>query len=106
MYRTTEAAITKFPSACYQKFNTEHEAKRFIDEWKDAYADVWRQTIRRGLDEGWKPEDLKVDIGRILDRIDDRRVKDEDEESICSRVEDLELDRRRRDSGVKSRSLV
>lgn len=104
MYRATEAATKKFPSACYQKFDTEHEAKRFIAEWKDAYADVWRRAIRKGLDEGLKPEDLKVDIGRILNRVNNGGVKDEDEESICSGFEDLGLGRR--DPGVMSRSLV
>lgn len=47
-----------------------------------------------------------MDIGRILSRVEDRGVKDEDEGSICSGIEDLALDERRRDSGVKSRSLV
>lgn len=56
------------------------------------------------MDEGLKPEDLKVDIGRILNRVNNGGVKDEDEESICSGFEDLGLGRR--DPGVMSRSLV
>jgi len=106
VYRATEEAVTGFRSACHQKFDTGHEAKQFIEEWKDAYADIWRRAIRRALDEGWKPEDLKVDIRKILDRVEDKRVKDEGEESICSQLEDLELDKKGRDSGVKSRSLI
>jgi len=106
VYRTTKAAVTGFPSACHGRFDTEYEARRFIEEWKDAYADIWRLAIRQGLDEKWRPEDLKVDLEKVLNKVDDGRVKDEDEESICSQFEDLELDRRRRDSGVRSRSLV
>lgn len=78
-------ATSEFTSACHESFSTEHEARQFIEDWREAYADVWRLKIRRGLNEGWKPEDLAVDISNIM-------VKEGVlVESACKKFEELDI---------------
>ncbi|KAK2741271.1 hypothetical protein FQN55_008368 [Onygenales sp. PD_40] len=48
-----KAAVEGVDSACHQRFDTELEARRFIEEWKDAHADTWRREIRKALDQQW-----------------------------------------------------
>lgn len=56
---------------CFQRFGTEQEEEGFIEEWKDAYADVLARAIRQGLDNGWKPKDMEFHIRSLLLRDDD-----------------------------------
>lgn len=67
-----KGAVEGITSACHQRFDTEEEAKKFIEDWKDAYAEIWRRAIRQGLDDGWKPKDMDVDIGKFLTKMDDK----------------------------------
>ena len=87
-YSDAEAATEGFSGACHKRFNNELEAKAFIEDWKDGYANTWQRAIRQGLDDGWKPNDLKYDIGKILVKVD---VKVGDEETLCSKLEQLDI---------------
>ncbi|KAJ5873622.1 uncharacterized protein N7473_013181 [Penicillium subrubescens] len=54
-------STSQYQNACHQRFNTEREARGFIEDWNDAYADAWRWEIRKGLHDGWKAKSLKFD---------------------------------------------
>lgn len=67
LIRSRKARIrTEGTTACFEGFRTEEEASDFIEDWKDAYADVWRREIRRGLDNGWRPRDMAFEIEAVL----------------------------------------
>ncbi|RJE27008.1 hypothetical protein PHISCL_00709 [Aspergillus sclerotialis] len=66
-WKDAEESI-KGTSACHERFSTEQEAKQFIEDWKDAYADTWRRAIRQALDNGWRPKDMELDIEPFLVR--------------------------------------
>lgn len=87
-YSLAKEATEGVKDNCHERFNIELEAKGFIDNWKDAYADIWRRAIRQGLDSGWKPKDMQLDIGKILIKADD---KIEDEETVCKKLGLLDI---------------
>lgn len=52
--------IDEITGACHKRFKTRAQAEAFIEDWKESFADVWRQEVRRALDRGhW----WSVDIG-------------------------------------------
>ncbi|KAL2818255.1 hypothetical protein BDW59DRAFT_165587 [Aspergillus cavernicola] len=59
-WQAVEKVTKGFKSACHQRFDSEREAKEFIQDWKDAYA-----------------EDLKFDIASTLIKIDGKVDTDE-----------------------------
>ncbi|ODM16944.1 hypothetical protein SI65_07342 [Aspergillus cristatus] len=97
-WEDAKGATSGFTSACHESFRTEHEAKQFIEDWREACADVWRLEIRRGLNDGWKPEDLAVDISKIMAK-EGVLV-----ESACKKFEELDI--AGKNGGIKSESLV
>lgn len=81
-YRDAEEEI-KGTTASYERFSTEREAEEFIEEWKNAYADSWRWEIRQGLNNGWIPKDMKLDVGSFLVKMDS--------ESLDAKFEQIDI---------------
>ncbi|KZL87252.1 ribonuclease h1 [Colletotrichum incanum] len=55
------------PGACCKKFRTKEQAEAFIEEWKQAVADVLVRSIREALDQGMRPKDMSLDISGLFD---------------------------------------
>jgi hypothetical protein len=58
--------ISGVSGACYKCFKTEAQAEAFIEDWKKSYAKVVRQAVRKGLDEGLRPEDMSLNVKELL----------------------------------------
>ena len=54
--------VEKISGACYKRFRTFAQAEAFIEDWKESFADVWRSAIRKGLDQGLRPCDMKLGV--------------------------------------------
>jgi hypothetical protein len=61
--------VKEIPGACYKCFQTEAQAKAFIEDWKDSYAEVVRQAVRKGLDKGLRPQDMSVNVEGLLQEV-------------------------------------
>ncbi|KAI0570488.1 Cauli-VI domain-containing protein [Pyrenophora tritici-repentis] len=59
-------ATHEISSACHKCFRTEAQAKAFIEDWKESYAEVVRQAVRKGLDEGLRPRDMSLNVEGLL----------------------------------------
>ena len=66
----SELEVKEAKYACHKKFRTRDQAEAFIEDWKESFADVWRRTIREGLDRGLRPNDMKLSIDGILRKTD------------------------------------
>ena len=58
--------IHEVPGACYKRFRTQKQAEAFIEDWKEAYAEIWRRAVKEGLDKGLRPQDMKLNTQEIL----------------------------------------
>ncbi|KAH8691794.1 hypothetical protein BGW36DRAFT_386330 [Talaromyces proteolyticus] len=61
-----EAKVNEFSGSCHKAFRTRAQAEAFIEDWKDTYAEIWRRDIRKALDQGLRPENMKVQVEKIL----------------------------------------
>jgi hypothetical protein len=61
-----EKSTSGYKDACHQRFNTELEAREFIEDWNDAYADILRWEVRKGLHGGWKARNLKLNLVSVF----------------------------------------
>jgi hypothetical protein len=55
--------------ACYKCFRTEAQAEAFIKDWKESYAEVVRQEVRKGLEEGFRPRDMSLNVKGLLQEV-------------------------------------
>lgn len=62
----SEPEVESSSGSCYQRFRTRAQAEAFIEDWKEAYAEVWRRAIRDGLDRGLRPCNMKINLTGIL----------------------------------------
>src|SRR6185312_10233700 len=58
----SEPKITEVPGACHKRFRTQDQAQAFIEDWKQALADVYREAIKTALDKGFRQSDLKLSV--------------------------------------------
>lgn len=58
--------IDEISCACYKRFRTEAQAKAFIEDWKESFAEVCRRAIKEGLDQGLRPSDMKLNMERLF----------------------------------------
>ncbi|MCJ1479360.1 hypothetical protein MMC13_008045 [Lambiella insularis] len=58
--------IQEFPGACHKRFKTNAQAQVFIEDWKESYADVLRSEVKKALDRGLQPKDMKFGTENIL----------------------------------------
>lgn len=77
MCRTAQQSVNGLPNACHQLFDTELQAREFIEDWNEAFADIWYREIRNGLRKGWKAKSLGFNLEAILFRSDSETVLDE-----------------------------
>jgi predicted nucleotidyltransferase len=59
-------SIHEIDGACYKRFRTKEQAEAFIEDWKEAYAEVVRRVVKEALDEGLRPQNMKLDAKEIL----------------------------------------
>ena len=69
--------------ACHERFNSKEQAESFIEDWKTAYADVIRKEVKKVLDQGCKPRNIKMDVSGLF-------IETSKEEAIDKIVEDFE----------------
>ena len=50
---------------CHKHFRTELQAKAFIEDWKETFADVCRRSIKQKLDDGFRPNDMELSIKKM-----------------------------------------
>jgi len=58
--------VHEFPGACHKHFRTKEQAEAFIEDWKETFLEVLHRALKNALDEGLRPQDLKLDTQRIL----------------------------------------
>lgn len=68
----TELKVKYQSGACHKRFRTRSQAEAFIEDWKDSLADVWREEIKNGLDQGLRPRNMKFSAEDILIRHDEQ----------------------------------
>lgn len=61
-----ETEVDEVSGACHKRFRTRAQAEAFIEDWKEAFADVWRRAIKKGLDQGLRPRDMKLIVEDVL----------------------------------------
>lgn len=61
--------VDGFLENCYKRFETRHEADAFIEDWKQSFADAYRWEIKKALDQGFRPHDMKFSVQGILHEI-------------------------------------
>lgn len=48
------------------------QAKAFIEDWKESYAEVWYELIKEALDRGFRPRDTRAfksrEMGLIIEQ--------------------------------------
>lgn len=55
---------------CHKQFRTDLQAKAFIEDWKDSFADVCRRSIRAKLDDGFSPNDMELSIKKMSQAVE------------------------------------
>lgn len=74
--------VHKISGACYKRFRTEAQAKAFIEDWKESFAEVSRRAIKGKLDQGLRPRDMKLSMDGLLDNRDEETTGEEITESL------------------------
>lgn len=69
------------------KLSTKEEAEDFIASWKQAFADVSRRAFIQGLENGWKPRDMKFNVGSLLMMRDDGINTEQNEDTKAPGIE-------------------
>ncbi|KAL3476026.1 hypothetical protein BJX99DRAFT_258918 [Aspergillus californicus] len=62
----TKTAVDGFKSACFQKFDTECEARKFIEIWQDTYLKICMAVIKEKPRHGWLPCDLVFNASSLV----------------------------------------
>lgn len=52
--------------ACHKCFRTRAQAEAFVEDWKTTYANLMHEKMKRTLDEGYRPHDMKMDSSDLL----------------------------------------
>ena len=76
--------IHEISGACHKRFKTEVQAKAFIEDWKESFADLWRREVKQALDRGLRPRDMKVSIDGILHEAGEDNVAEDLEKHLGS----------------------
>ncbi|CEJ82771.1 hypothetical protein VHEMI02819 [[Torrubiella] hemipterigena] len=70
--------VEQAPGACHQRFRTRQQADAFREDWNESVAYIYYKEIKKALDEGKRPLDMKFDISGlrlvqrdIVDAVDD-----------------------------------
>lgn len=48
--------------SCYKRFRTQQQAEDFIKDWKQTVASLYLAAIKKALDEGLRPKDMKFRV--------------------------------------------
>lgn len=52
--------------ACHKRFKTQQQAEDFIEDWKQSFTEAYAMELKRALDQGSRPRDLKLSLKDIL----------------------------------------
>lgn len=63
----SEEEVKEVPGACFKRFRTSEQAQAFIEDWEESFADVWQREMRAKLHQGFRPRDMGLTLGGILD---------------------------------------
>jgi len=69
----SEPKVSEVSGACHKRFRTKDQAQAFIEDWKQSFADVYREAIKEALDKGFRPPDLKLSVVGILHETETKR---------------------------------
>jgi hypothetical protein len=58
--------VDGFEGACHKRFRTETQAQAFIKDWNESYVQVFSRELKKGLDRGLQPRNMKLDVHGIL----------------------------------------
>jgi viroplasmin and RNaseH domain-containing protein len=58
--------VDGFEGACHKRFRTEAQAQAFIEDWNESYAQVVYREVKKGLDRGLQPRNMKPNVDGIL----------------------------------------
>ncbi|KAJ6101902.1 hypothetical protein N7486_004329 [Penicillium sp. IBT 16267x] len=81
-----EKEVVGEEGSCHKRFRTMAQAEAFIEDWKETYAEIWREMIKEALDQGYRP--LESDAFRPHKMRSMIKVLFRDA-SECSEVDDL-----------------
>lgn len=77
----------KFRGVCHKWFRTKAQAEAFIEDWKETYAEVWRMEVKKGLDQGLRPRDMKLRIEGILYEGGEDRIAEDITKHFATKLE-------------------
>lgn len=58
--------IDEISGACHKRFKTNGQAEAFIEDWKESFAGVWGREMKKALDQGLRPWDMKLSMEGVL----------------------------------------
>ena len=58
--------IDEIHGACHKRFRTEAQAKAFIKDWNESFADVCRRVVKGKLEKGVRPRDITLSVEGLL----------------------------------------
>ena len=58
--------IHEVSGACHKRFRTREQAEAFMEDWIKTYAEVWRREMKKKLNQGFRPYDMKLDTEGVL----------------------------------------
>lgn len=59
--------------SCHRHFRTREQADAFIEDWKESVTLIYKKEIKKALDQGERPLDMKFDISGLF-QVDDTKV--------------------------------
>ena len=51
----SEKEVTEEKGSCHNQFRAMAQAEAFIEDWKETYAEIWREMIKAALYRGYRP---------------------------------------------------
>ena len=58
--------VHEIPGACYKRFRTEAQAKAFIEDWIESFADVCRRVVKEKSKGGVRPQGMTLSVEGLL----------------------------------------
>lgn len=55
-----EKEVSEEKGSCHKRFRTMAQAKAFIVDWKESYAEIWCEEIKQALDRGFRPRGIQA----------------------------------------------
>lgn len=82
--------VETISGACHKVFRTRAQAEAFIEDWKESFSDVFRRALKQMMDQGHRPNNMKLQLEAILSRTSP--LADDVEDSETFGVDGLSLE--------------